>query len=222
MTIKKNDYVTIEYTGMLKESGQVFDTTNEEVAKKEKIHNPKIKYGKVTICVGQHQILPAIDKAVEGKAENTKFTLELTPENAFGKKNAKLIRLIPSKVFTKQRIQPFNGLEVQIDGMNGVVRSSSGGRIMVDFNHPLAGKDIKYEIKIDNKVVDTKAKVAAYLEMTLGVKAPKMTITGDKAEIEMQIPPQITKALADRLVDTIPEIKTVEFVHKKEEKNTKI
>ncbi len=215
MAIKKNDFVTIEYTGSLKENGQIFDTTNETIAKKVSIYNPKMKYGPMTICVGQNQILKAIDEAVIGKEENNSFSLDLTAEKAFGKKNAKMVRLVPSSIFTKQKIMPFVGLEVQIDQMPGIVRSVSGGRILVDFNHPLSGRDIKYEIKINKQVTDSKEKLKAYMQMTLGVVDPKITIIGDKAEIEMAIPAQISKALADKLVEVVPELKTIEFISKK-------
>lgn len=218
MSIGKNDFVTIEYTGSLKESGQIFDTTNEDLAKKEKIHNEKMAYGPITICVGQNQILKAIDENLLEKKENTEFSLDLTAENAFGKKNAKLIKLIPSSIFKKQNIQPFVGLEVQIDNLPGLIRSVSGGRILVDFNHPLAGKDVKYEIKVLNKVTDAKEKIKAYLQITFGIKEQKITITGDKAEIEMQLPPQISKTLADKIREVAPEIKTVEFLAKPAEK----
>ena len=175
-------------------------------------------YGPITICVGQNQILKAIDDNLLDKEEKAEFFLDLAPETAFGKKSAKLIRLVPSNIFKKQNIRPFAGLEVQIDNMPGIIRSVSGGRIMVDFNHPLSGKDVKYEIKVLSKVTDTKEKIKSYLQITFGIKEQKITIIGDKAEIEMQLPPQISKTLADKIREVVPEIKTVEFLIKTPEK----
>ncbi len=218
--IEKNDFVTIEYTGILKESGQIFDTTSEQIAKKENIHNMKMAYGPITICVGQNQILKAIDENLLGKEEKAEFLLDLNPENAFGKKNAKLIKLVPSNIFKKQNIQPFVGLEVQLDSMPGIIRSVSGGRILVDFNHPLAGRDVKYDIKVNKKVDDIKEKIKAYLQITFGVKETKITVSGDKAEIEMQLPLQISKTLAEKIREVIPELRTIEFLSKNIE-NTK-
>ena len=95
--LKQNDFVSIEYTGRIKDTGQVFDTTSEEIAKKEKIHNPKMAYAPVTICIGQNQVLAGIDAALIGKEENKSFTLILEAEKAFGRKNPRLLKLISSR-----------------------------------------------------------------------------------------------------------------------------
>jgi len=213
--LEKNDFVQIEYTGRLKDSNQVFDTTSREVAQNEKIFNQKITYGPIIICVGQGQVLQGIDKNLIGKTENSNFTVELEAIDAFGKKDAKLVKLIPSNIFKKQRIMPFVGLEVEIDRQHGVIRSVSGGRILVDFNHPLSGRDLKYEVKIHKKIVDREQKLKSLLSITFGIIAPKVTFTGDKAEVEMTLPVEISKMLAERIVKLIPEIKTLEFVSKK-------
>ena len=216
-TIEKNDFVQIEYTGRLKETNQVFDTTSKEVAEKESIYNPNITYGSIIICVGQHQVLPGIDHALIGKKENDNFAVELIPEMAFGKKDSKLIRLVPAHIFRKPRIMPFVGLEVEIDRQRGIVRTVSGGRILVDFNHPLAGKELKYEVKVHKKIVDKEQKLKSLLSITFGIKEPKVTFTNDKAEVEMTLPAEISKMLAEKIVQLIPELKTIEFVSKKHE-----
>lgn len=225
MAIEKNDFVQIEYTGRLKDSNQVFDTTSKEVAEKENIYNQKITYGPIIICVGQSQVLAGIDKNLIGKEENAKFTVELIAENAFGKKDAKLVKLVPSNIFKKQKIMPFVGLEVDIDHKRGVVRSVSGGRTLIDFNHPLSGRDVKYEVKVYKKITDKEEKLKSLLSITFGVIAPKVTFVNDKAEVEMTLPTEITKILAEKIVRLIPEIKTLEFVSKtgnkdKKEENT--
>ena len=50
--IKKGDFVKLEYTGRTKTDNHLFDTTDEKIAKKEKHHNSKVKYGPITACVG--------------------------------------------------------------------------------------------------------------------------------------------------------------------------
>src|SRR3989338_4513746 len=153
--IKKNDFIEVSYTGKTKEENFVFDTTEETVAKEAGIYNPEGKYGTLIICVGQHHLLPGLDKFVEGK-DLGNFTVELPPEEAFGKKNAKLIQLIPTSKFNQQRIQPQVGLQVTIDGHLGVIKTVTGGRTLVDFNHPLSGKNVLYEISIKKKITDQK------------------------------------------------------------------
>lgn len=214
-TLEKNDFVQIEYTGKIKDTNQIFDTTSQETAMKAGIYNAKMTYGSVVICVGQNQVIPGIDYNLIGKEENTGFAIDISPELAFGKKNAKLVKLVPSNVFKKQKIQPFVGLEVQIDNAQGIIRSISGGRILVDFNNPLAGRDLNYEIKIHKKVTDPAVKVRSFISLIFRIKEPKVTVVDNKAEVEMALPAEITKTVAGKIIELVPELKAVEFVAKK-------
>src|SRR3989344_3461307 len=81
-----------------------------------------------------------------------------TTDAEVGKKYPKLLQLISMSQFRKQKINPYPGLPVNIDNLMGVVRTISPGRVIVDFNHPLAGKHILYKIKILMKVEDLKEK----------------------------------------------------------------
>ena len=58
-----------------------------------------MKYGPIIVCLGEGQLLKGLEKELEGKEIGKEYTIELTPENALGKKDAKLIRLIPVSVF---------------------------------------------------------------------------------------------------------------------------
>ena len=133
MTIKKGDFVEIDYMGKLKETGDVFDVTSAEVAKQHKIYNPKAHYHSQIICVGEKQVVSGLDAALVNKEEKKTFTVELSPEIAFGKKDPKLMQLVPLQTFHKQQINPFPGLQLNLNGTLGTVRSVSGGRGVVDF-----------------------------------------------------------------------------------------
>ena len=145
--IKKHDFVEIEYTGKLKEDNIIFDTTDEKTAKENNLHS-NTDYGPVIICVGEEQILKGLDKNIEGKEIGKEYNVDIKPEDAFGSKNAKLIQLIPTSKFKQQKIQPMPGMQLNIDGVVGTVKTVSGGRTLVDFNHPLAGKELLYKIPV--------------------------------------------------------------------------
>ena len=156
--IKKYDFVEIEYTGKMKEDNIIFDTTDEKVAKENNLHTHN-DFGPVIICVGEEQVLKGIDKNIEGKEIGKEHDVEIKPEDAFGNKNAKLIQLIPTNKFKQQNLHPMPGLQVNINGMVGIIKTVSGGRTLVDFNHPLAGKNLQYKIKIHKKITDDKEKL---------------------------------------------------------------
>ena len=141
MSIKKHDFLDIEYAGFLKEGNVLFDTTSELDAKKHNIHRPGSKYGPLTVCVGEHFLLPGLDAFLIGKEVGKEYKLDLTPEQGYGKKDPKQIQMIPLNKFQESKIQPFPGLQINVDGQMGMVKTVGAGRVMIDFNHPLSGKD---------------------------------------------------------------------------------
>jgi FKBP-type peptidyl-prolyl cis-trans isomerase 2 len=212
MPIKANDFVEIEYTGIVKDSGLIFDTTDEKIAKEHEL--PKAQYGPVVVVIGQGQLLKGLEEQIIGK-EPGNFKVELAPEKAFGKKNAKLIQMVPAKKFVDQKIQPVPGLQLNIDGMVCTIRQVTGGRVMVDFNHPLAGREIVYEVKVKGIVTDKKEQLKAVFAMLLNLAPEKMEIEGTKAKIELkqELPKEIVPELQKKVKELTgidAEIKTAE------------
>jgi FKBP-type peptidyl-prolyl cis-trans isomerase 2 len=211
MAVKKDDFIEIEYTGRLKEDNAVFDTTVEQVAKENGVHNPNAEYGPVIICLGEGQIVPGLDEALQGK-EPGKHTVELPAENAFGKKDAKLIQMVPLRKFTEHKIKPFPGLQINIDNALGTVKTVSSGRVLVDFNHPLSGKDLVYEIEIKRVVADKKEQIDSLLKLLLGIKEAKIEIKDNKAKAELKakLPPPMEEELKKKIKELV-KIDEIEF-----------
>ena len=218
--VKEKDFVKVDYTGKLPDGG-VFDTTLEKVAKEHNIFSEKANYSPVTVCVGEKQIIPGLDEELEGKEIGKEYTITLPPEKAFGKRDIKKMRIVPMSTFREHKIDPHPGLQVDMDGEMGLVSRVSGGRIIVNFNHPLAGKEITYTFKINEKITDTKEKLTAFLHSTLRIPEDKIeaVVKDDKAEITlpMEFPLQITTMLAQKLVE-LTNLKDVLFQKKGAEK----
>jgi FKBP-type peptidyl-prolyl cis-trans isomerase SlyD len=198
--IKKHDFVEMEYTGTVKDGNIIFDTTDEAIAKKNDIFNKEFSYGPVKIMVGNNQILPGLDKFVEEKEPGT-YKVNLSPEQGFGKKNTKLLKLIPTNIFLKQQINPMPGLPINMDGLNGIVKTVSGGRCIVDFNHPLAGKELEYDLKINKILNDEKDKVSAIVEMQMKKEDFELTLENGKAIVTIK--KDLKKPIRDLVVDMI-------------------
>lgn len=197
--VKKGDFIQLNYTAKIKEGNVIFDTTYPDVAKEAHLHlrhTPK----PLTICAGEKHVLEGLDEHLIGKKFD-KFTVEIPTEKAFGKKSAKLLQLVPKKVFTKEKIQPYVGLEVNIDNQVGVIRSASGGRIIVDFNHPLAGKDLIYDVEIVKAIEDKKEQITALFDI-LRMPYDAVAVKDNKAEVtvEYQMPPQFIEIFVKDIV----------------------
>jgi FKBP-type peptidyl-prolyl cis-trans isomerase 2 len=156
-------FIKIDYTAKT-EDGEVFDTTSEKVAKDNDIHVENHKFLPKVIKVGEHHLLRGLDAHLE-KLGVGKHKVILPPEEAFGKKSASLLKLIPTRVLKEHKIQPFVGQPLDIDGQRGIVRVASGGRTIVDFNHPYAGKNIEYDLEIIGEVTDLKEQAEGILKL---------------------------------------------------------
>ncbi len=219
--IKEKDFIELEYTGKIKEDNLIFDTTDEKVAKDNSLYEEGAEYKPIAICVGQNQIINGLDKAIVGKETGKSYTIEVSSEDAYGKKNAKLIQLISTSKFLKENIRPMPGLQVNIDGMMGTIKTVSGGRTLVDFNHPLAGKDLTYEIKINRIITEDKEKIDSILKVNLGIKDAEVNIENKKAQIktEQEMPKELQKELKKKIMELLPHLEeiTIQKSEKKQE-----
>jgi FKBP-type peptidyl-prolyl cis-trans isomerase 2 len=159
MPFQKNDFLEIEFTGKIKD-GEVFDSNIAEELKKL---NSNQQAKPFVFCLGQDMFLAGIEDFLLGK-DIGKYEIDLQPEKAFGLRNPSLIQMIPLKVFIEHQINPIPGAVLTFDNKLGKVLTVSGGRIMVDFNNPLAGKEVIYKINVLRKVEDINEKVSSLNE----------------------------------------------------------
>ncbi len=218
--IKIHDFIEIDYTGKLTD-GTVFDTTNENVAKDKHLHAQNHKYKPAVICVGERQIIPGLDVQLVEKELGKEYTVTLPPEKAFGKRDIKLIKIVPMDLFQQHNVRPQPGLQVDFDGEKGIVTRVSGGRVMVNFNHSLAGKEVVYTYKVLRKVTDQKEKVSTLLSALLRLPADAMKIeVKDNAAtvtIPGELPTQISTILAQKLI-SLTGLKDIFFKHEEAQK----
>jgi len=207
--LKRNDFIKVEYTGKIKD-GAVFDTNVKEEAEKL---NPDAKVKPLIICLGQNMILPAIDEFLIGKETGKKYKLELTADKAFGPRRRDLIKIMPLSVFRKQNVTPQAGMVFTFDNVMGKISAVSGGRVIVDFNNPVAGKDVLYEINVKEKITELDEKVKALMqaffkkEFKFEVKDKKLTI---EAEANLKKFLEIFKPKFKEILELDSEVKETE------------
>jgi len=210
MKVQKGDFVEIGFIGRIKDNNLIFDLTDEKVAKENSIYDPRATYTPIIICLGEGHVVPGLDKELIGKEIGKKYSIELKPEEGFGKKDPKLFQLVNTNKFKKQDIKPFPGMQVNVDNMMGVVKSVSGGRTLIDFNHPLAGKELVYEVNILKKIENDEEKLDGFLKIVLN-RDIKSEVEDGNAKIELELPEQIKKVLEDKIKALIPCIKQLSF-----------
>lgn len=137
--VTTNDYVAVTYEGMLK-NGEIFESSDD--------------IGPLTFKVGSNNVMAGFEKGVLGMAENETKTIILTPEEAYGHKDSNLVHTIDRKNFKGKEIKVGTvlGMTMSKDGQEhqipATVIAVMNNKIKVDFNHPLAGQELTYQITL--------------------------------------------------------------------------
>jgi peptidylprolyl isomerase/FKBP-type peptidyl-prolyl cis-trans isomerase SlyD len=181
MAVDNGDFVRVNFTGKIKDTEDVFDTTYDEIAQEAGIFEENKTYKPIPIVVGGNHLLPAIEEAIIGLNEGDKKTIEVDSENAFGSRDPSLIQLVPMREFKKQGMTPVPGMRIQSEGATGKILTVNGGRVKVDFNHELAGRDLVYDVEVTEIIDDEAEKIKSMIE--LHYSNPNVDI--DKTEIDI-------------------------------------
>lgn len=137
MPVKKGDKIKVEYTGTL-EDGSMFDTTDGK---------PPIEFE-----VGSGQLIKGFDEAVVGMEKDEEKEITLTSEKAYGEHRPELIQTVPKEQLPKDQ-EPKKGMFLMVGLPQGQqfpakITEVTDKTVSIDMNHPLAGKTLKFKIKI--------------------------------------------------------------------------
>ena len=137
MTIAANKAVSIEYT-LTNDDGDVIDSSTGGAP--------------LVYLQGAGNIIPGLEKALEGKAVGEELTVTVEPEDAYGEYSAELVSTLSASMF-----EGVDQLEVGMqfhasapDGQMQIVtiRDLDGDDVTVDGNHPLAGQRLNFKVKV--------------------------------------------------------------------------
>lgn len=140
--VGSNSLVSVEYTGFYKDSGEQFDSN---VGKQP-----------LVFAIGKNQIMPAFEKALMGLAQGASKKISLKATEAYGEVDPKKVVTVPKdKRFAALNLQEGQFITANQKGPNGQpvqlpvkVVKLADKEVTLDYNHPLAGKDLRYEVKI--------------------------------------------------------------------------
>lgn len=138
--IEENSTVTITFTGKL-DNGDVFKAVTEK--------------SPLTFKIGNAEIPPTLEQALLGMSEGESKTVRLSPEEGYGPRQKILLHTIDKNSFGG-KIDPKPGmvvsLSVEKDGEKHKVPATiievSDQSVVVDYNHPLAGHHLTYQVTI--------------------------------------------------------------------------
>ncbi len=136
--VKKGSRVKIDYTGTF-EDGTVFDSSEK--------HGSPLEFE-----AGSGQIIKGLDDAMIGMKKGQEKNVEIEPGEAYGDRNPQLLKRLPKEMFPKdKKIDAGMLLALQApDGSQLPVRVAevTDKEIVLDLNHPLAGKKLNFKVKV--------------------------------------------------------------------------
>ncbi len=179
--VKEGDFVLLDFTG--KVDGKVFETTREKDAKESGL--PSVpKFGPALVVVGKGQVLKGLDRALVGTEAGSEKSVKIASQDGYGDRSAELVRLIPLQNFRKQGVNPYPGMPLDLDeGVHATVIGVESGRVRVDLNHPLAGKDLEYSFKVIKVCESGEDRVKTVSEQLLGENASAATFKDGTARL---------------------------------------
>lgn len=232
MPIQKSDFIIIDYTAKVKETGEVFDTTSEEIAKEKKLYKEGELYEPRLVVVGESWVLKALDEAILTFKLKKKESVEIPPEKAFGNRDPEKMRLVPLRRLTARGITPKLGEQVEYDKRLATVRTMGSGRVQLDFNPPLAGKTLVYDVTVKKKLKTTAEKISALIHRRIpAVEPEKFNFKVLKAAVIVDMPEdafyvdgiQLAKrGIALDIQRYLPKITTIKFVEIFKKRKTKL
>jgi peptidylprolyl isomerase len=188
MTLQKGDFLLINYNAKVKETNEVFDTTNDDVAKKEHLKKEGEIYEPKLVVIGEGWLLKPLDEALTTMEVDKPATVEISADKGFGARDPEKIKRVHLRQLLEKQINPTIGARIEFQGKMATVRSIGAGRVLLDFNPPLAGRTLIYDVTPLKKLATKEEKIVALIHRRITPVEEnkfKVTITGQTLDIDM-------------------------------------
>jgi peptidylprolyl isomerase len=220
MVVKPGDFLLVNFTLKVKESGETVDTTYDAVAKDTHLHREESTYGPRFIILGEGWLPKGLEDSLVGLDIGKQTTVELPPDKGFGTRDPAKMRLVPLRRFREQGV-PSPGAQIELDGRAATVRAVGAGRVQVDYNHPLAGRTLIYEVSIEKVVEDDNEKVLSIISKRIPeVDKAKFGVERNSSELTIEVPEEAfylsglqvaKKSVTSDLQKYFPNVETISF-----------
>ena len=114
--------------------------------------------------------------------------MEIKAENAYGMRDSKNLKVHTMSEFKRNNIDPVPGAEVRINNKRGRILSVSPGRVVVDYNHPWAGKDVFYKYSLVEQLDGKKDKLKGIIDLNFSRGSDNFVIEERGNDLEIVVP----------------------------------
>lgn len=189
MSLEKGNFILVDYVAKVKETGEVFDTTFEETAKKEHLYKEGDIYEPKLVVIGEGWVIKALDESLPTMEVGKAAIVEIAPDKAFGPRDPEKVKRVPLKQLLAKDITPTLGKRIEYGGKTATVRTVGAGRVLLDFNPPLAGKTLVYETTVKKKLETVEEKIASLIHRRIpAVEQGKFQFTVKSKTVNIDMP----------------------------------
>ena len=178
--------IHVDYDLFSGETGDLIETTREDIAKEYEMHQEGRTYSPMVCVVGNGNLIPGFETALKEAKVGTEVTVEIEPAEAYGEKDASMVETISIDKLRRSVQDPnslYLGAPVNINGRQGYLSYLAAGRARIDYNHPMAGKTLKYVFTVVKEVKGKEDKVLGLLESNSGHSGFEVSFKGDDLSI---------------------------------------
>lgn len=172
--MEKGDIIRLEYDLYVKETGELYETTSEELAKEKGVHEEGRKYEPLIMVVEPDKVIKGLESSLMGAKVGEDYEVEIQATEAYGERDPKQVELHSMREilrlpeFKDGENYPDIGMKISYKNRTATIARVTAGRVRLDFNHPLAGKTLKYRYKVLEKVEGDADVIRAIVEMDYG------------------------------------------------------
>lgn len=171
MAFSDGDVIDFDYELWVEGNDRLYDTTLRKAAEDAGMLQEDAFYAPMAYVIGSGRLIAGLEAALKNAEIGVTQTVELTADQAYGPRDPKLVETLPIQEFKKNDVTPEVGLPITYRNRRGVVAVVGGGRVRADFNHPLAGKGLKYRFTVRRVAKDDAEKVEGLIRMNLAAPA---------------------------------------------------
>ncbi|MFL6338908.1 MAG: FKBP-type peptidyl-prolyl cis-trans isomerase [Nitrososphaeraceae archaeon] len=221
MALERGSLVLVDYTAKVKDSNEIFETTNEEDAKKSDLYDPTRKYEPRLVSIGEGWVLKGLDEALANANLGDKLTIEITPDKGFGDRDPSKVRMIPQRKLGEKADNIKVGDVVEMYERPGIVRYVGSGRVQLDFNHRFAGRTLTYDVNILKKLESDDDKIIYLIRRRLPIDNDKIKFKLVDSTLEIELAEEtflseglqiIKRAIANDIFKFVSTVKNIEFI----------
>jgi FKBP-type peptidyl-prolyl cis-trans isomerase 2 len=186
--MENGSIVHIDYDLYNAEDESLIETTREEVAKEADKHEEGREYTPLITVIGDGKLIAGFETHLLEADAETDYEFDIAPEDGYGERDPNAVETMGQDVLFRSVRDAESlaiGGPVEINGKNGVLRMIRAGRARIDFNHPLAGRTLRYKYRIVKVIEDREEKVTTLLETNTGRDGFEVSFDGDDLTITL-------------------------------------